>query len=50
MTKRKHAKTLLKEQGAIPKVSTIEGNEVSVAADAELPKGWASKSSHNSEI
>ena len=45
MAKRKHANALLKEQGAIPKVSTIERGEVSEAADAELPKGWALKSS-----
>ena len=41
MAKSKYANTLLKEQGAIPKISTIERSEVSVAADAELPKGWA---------
>ena len=45
MAKSKHANALLKEQGAIPKVSTIETSEVSVAADAELPKGWKLKSS-----
>ena len=45
MAKSKYANTLLKEQGAIPKISTIERGEVSVAAADELPKGWALKSS-----
>ena len=45
MAKSKYANTLLKDKGAVPKVSTIERSEVSVAADAELPKGWALKSS-----